>query len=797
MGVKHNKGLSGGLPVETLTESTTSHSTILCGTESANCGGGEGTSGQRSHNRSPQPSGRVLFKYIPSPKEGRRSETGDKPEGSEQFCSHRALQNGGNSHPQRPRQSGGLASESGFEGRLLCDPNPQDAPSVSQVLLSEQMLSVSVPSIWPVISSVGLYQDPKASTSPPPGDGGTTDSLYRRYPGPGRVTGTSQDASGGTSIPPAVLRFQSKPKEVSIRASPSDGILGLYCRYSSDGAEAPRGKNKKDPCGITGIITRGTSLRQSPGSTGGEDECNITSYSPSSSVLPPSSDGSIRVPECTLSVLRGTSSPDTGMQGGTDMVGHPHDKLEWKVPSEEGSGHNNRLRCLTDGLGSNQSEPEDRRSMVTGREQYAHQLPGVAGSNIGSEDIPEKQNQDVNAPQVGQYHGSGIHKQPGGDSLQGIGRLSKGLMDVVPGKEHPHHSPTPTRCSECDSRCGVSDYDRQVRLAAKPSHIRQDCRPVRSSESGPVCLTSDRTMPSLFQLAARSLCSGNRSLSAGLVSDQGVCQPPMEPDRPSSVQSTDGEGTDCASGTCLEDTAMVSIATANVNCSSTSDLSRSGDAVQGSGGSRPSASRVAYLRERYRDQELSEEAASLMLKSWRTKTNKSYDSLFGKWHSWCCARGSDPFSGPIKEVVNFLANLHKEGYQHRSLNAYCSAISSVHERVDGFTVGQHPLVTRLMKGVFNDRPPLPRYTCTWNVQTVLTCISSWGSNDSLSLKQLSWKTTMLLALTRPSRSADLSQLSLSGKQYRPNGVTFKPSGLAKQSRQGKPLTEFFLPFIST
>ena len=573
VGVKHSKGLSGGLPVETPTESTTSHSTILCGTESANCGGGEGTSGQRSHNRSPQPSGRVLLKYILSPKEGRRSETSDKPEGSEQFCSHRALQNGGNSHPQRPRQSGGLASESGFEGCLLCDPNPQDSPSVSQVLLSEQMLSVSVPSVWPVVGSLGLYQDPKASTSPPPGDGGTTDSLYRQYPGPGGVTGTSQDASGGTSIHPAVLRFQGKPKEVSIRASPSDGIPGLYCRYSSDGTEAPRGNNKEDPCGITGIITRGTSPRQSPGSIGGEDECNITSYSPSSSVLPPSSDGSIRVPECTLSVLRGTSSPDTGMQGGTDMVEHPHDKLEWKVPSEEGSGHNNRLRCLTDGLGSNQSEPEDRRSMVTGREQYAHQLPRVAGSNIGSEDIPEKQNQDVSAPQVGQYHGSGIHKQPGGDSLQGIGRLSKRIMDVVPGEEHPHHSPTPTRCSECDSRCGVSDYDRQVRLAAKPSHIRQDCRPVWSSGSGPVCLTSDHTMPSLFQLVARSLCSGNRCLSAGLVSDQGVCQPPIEPDRPSSVQGTDGEGTDCASGTCLEDTAMVSIATANVNCSSTSDLS--------------------------------------------------------------------------------------------------------------------------------------------------------------------------------------------------------------------------------
>ena len=170
---------------------------------------------------------------------------------------------------------------------------------------------------------------------------------------------------------------------------------------------------------------------------------------------------------------------------------------------------------------------------------------------------------------------------------------------------------------------------------------------------------------------------------------------------------------------------------------------------------------------------------SLVLKSWRTKTNKSYDSLFGKWHSWCCARGSDPFSGPIKEVVDFLANLHNKGYQ--SLDSYHSAISWLH-------VGQHPLVTRLMKGVFNDRPPLPRYTCIWNVQGVLPHVSSWGSNDSLLTEQLSWKTAMLLALTRHSRSADLSHLSL---QYKPEGVSFAPSSLAKQSRQGKPITECF------
>ena len=79
---------------------------------------------------------------------------------------------------------------------------------------------------------------------------------------------------------------------------------------------------------------------------------------------------------------------------------------------------------------------------------------------------------------------------------------------------------------------------------------------------------------------------------------------------------------------------------------------------------------------------------------------------------------------------------------------------------------------------------------TWNVQVVLDYLESLGQNDTLSLKHLSWKTAMLLALTRPSRSADLAQLEISRRQYKTDGVLFFPSGLAKQSRQGK---EFFFP----
>ena len=188
---------------------------------------------------------------------------------------------------------------------------------------------------------------------------------------------------------------------------------------------------------------------------------------------------------------------------------------------------------------------------------------------------------------------------------------------------------------------------------------------------------------------------------------------------------------------------------------------------------------MEHLRESLSSQGLSGQATELILNSWRSKTSRSYDSLFGRWNRWCSLWGSDPFSGPISEAANFLASSYKEGYQYNSVNAYRSAISSVHDKADGVPVGQHPIITRLIKGIFNVRPPIPRYSSTWDVQLVLNFLQTQGESETLPLKMLTLQNVFLLAITRPSRSADLSQLDTSRMRSGVNGVSFIPSTLAK------------------
>ena len=202
----------------------------------------------------------------------------------------------------------------------------------------------------------------------------------------------------------------------------------------------------------------------------------------------------------------------------------------------------------------------------------------------------------------------------------------------------------------------------------------------------------------------------------------------MEPDRQSLITSVSSESQTGPSEPLLESAAVVSDATEHGDTTPNPPTERVGplpaDPLVQQTGHLPAPTRVEHLRERYRSQRLSEEASKLLLALWRQMSSKSYDSLFTKWASWCSERNSDPVSGDVNEVVNFLAHLFEEGYQYRSLNAYRSATSSVHDKVDGVTVGQHPLVA---KGEFNERPPQSRYSQTWDVNKVTSYIDCMGA----------------------------------------------------------------------
>ena len=200
----------------------------------------------------------------------------------------------------------------------------------------------------------------------------------------------------------------------------------------------------------------------------------------------------------------------------------------------------------------------------------------------------------------------------------------------------------------------------------------------------------------------------------------------------------------------------------------------------------PPASGLASIRDRLTEQGLSHETQNLILNSRSKGTVTNYESAWKEWRLWCSGRSVDPFTCPIEEVLNYLGHMFKRGYEYRSINVHRSALSAYHDPMisEGLlsTVGRHPLVSSLMAGVQNLRPPTPKYAFTWDIETVLRLFRSWPLD--LSPKQLTLKVTTLLAIIGVPRGAelhlfDLNYLSKYGHYY-----TFGLAGNIKNGKEG-------------
>ena len=89
-----------------------------------------------------------------------------------------------------------------------------------------------------------------------------------------------------------------------------------------------------------------------------------------------------------------------------------------------------------------------------------------------------------------------------------------------------------------------------------------------------------------------------------------------------------------------------------------------------------------------------------------------------------------------------------------------------------------------MKGVYKASPPTPRYQSTWDVQPVLTYLSSLNPPEKLDLKSLTLKLVMLVALLSAQRGQSLHILDIGCMKELPNGFEFLLMEHVKQSRPG-------------
>ena len=161
--------------------------------------------------------------------------------------------------------------------------------------------------------------------------------------------------------------------------------------------------------------------------------------------------------------------------------------------------------------------------------------------------------------------------------------------------------------------------------------------------------------------------------------------------------------------------------------------------------------------------------------------------------SWCFEKSEDLISCPVNIVLEFLTDLSNEGFQYRTVNTCRSPISMTQLPVDGSLIGSHPPVSSFMKGLFQSRPPCPRYLATWDVSVVLSHLRTLSPTEDLSSKKVTFKLTMLMALVCATRAGTLYKLDLQFKVFKHDGMSFTISQLTKTSNPKKPSLKLFFP----
>lgn len=192
------------------------------------------------------------------------------------------------------------------------------------------------------------------------------------------------------------------------------------------------------------------------------------------------------------------------------------------------------------------------------------------------------------------------------------------------------------------------------------------------------------------------------------------------------------------------------------------------------------------------DQGLSEQATTIIMDSWRSTTKSQYRVYIKKWSEYCSKWQIDLISPSVAEGINFLSELYNTGLSYSSINTARSAMTAIIQLPSNTPFGRHPLVSRFMKGVFNSRPALTKYKEIWDISTVLTYIKTLYPLEKISLKELTFKVVMLLAILSSQRCQTLHALQTKDLIVTDSKVVFIVKSLLKTSRPGQKETSIEL-----
>ena len=643
--------------------------------------------------------------------------------------------------------------------------------------------AVPNPPIRALHRSLHIHEVNKASNQVSEAGGHTDYSLFRRH------------AASSSVRRPAVPRFinyplashsigvHSKPHKISAHPSETTGISWFSNRYPEYDHSPTTCQSHRPSEGGRKITGAAYSFNQVLGTTCREVGGNETSSFYSATKVPGTSEPEDIIDFCP-------ARADIVVTGGlqrVEMVEHSAPSTLFCTTAEARGIPSDNVRCVNTGMGRRVSRSEDRGQMDSERDPVSYQYSRTESSLSCNPVFPEGAGSSEHSGQTGQPSSDCLSQQDGEYFTDPSLPACHSGMGLVFSPPYYFTGRISSRCTEYNCRLGIEAPSGQQRLAAMSLSVRHPELPAGSILNRFICLQNEPPATYILQLEARPRCLHNRRILNFLDQNDSLSLSSILFSRESSIEDTQRVSQLCLpDSTCLASTALVP--SAAVNVVRLPDFAPRGPRLitrcesptqSPPGGREVVPDRLAYLRQTYEAQGFSQRVIRLVIESWRGNTNTAYNSAWRKWHSWCLRRSINPISASVADIMEFLTDQFDSGLQYRTINTIRSSISTTHPDIDGTAVGTHPLVSRLMKGMFNCRPPAPRYNNSWDIESVVGFLNNSYKSSTLTVLQLAKKAVTLLAITNADRCSDLAALDRNHLKQTPVGVEFTVVQLTK------------------
>ena len=159
--------------------------------------------------------------------------------------------------------------------------------------------------------------------------------------------------------------------------------------------------------------------------------------------------------------------------------------------------------------------------------------------------------------------------------------------------------------------------------------------------------------------------------------------------------------------------------------------------------------------------------------------------MWKRWIKFCNNKQIDIHCNRIEVVLLFLQELKDEGLGYNAINLARSCLSLYLDKVEGLSIGNHPLCVRFLKAVSKLRPPMPKYNVVWDPSKVLDVFRNWDTNDKISLKLLSVKLVCLLMLCTGQRVQTIHLIKVENVKVTDEGVLIFIPDCIKTSAPGR------------